>query len=314
MRSTFFSLPRELRDTVYHHYIFEPDGYHFNVESGKFRASGNRPIDLALSLASKSVAAEMHHLALERNVLNFWTSDFRRQEAGRFNALFEQMLDDKSWLLRTLQDPQFGRYKTSEVDKKVAQEYPQLEPLLLDLNNGSWGASIYRASNGGVAESCTRGFLDYLVEVLSRDTNFIKAWGDAYGNDASSYEKRIVPFAKSTLFLSSPEPWAMPSRYELAKMSEVISPRSILERRKWRFSAAAVAINFLNSIPQTTLMKIRKIVLHENRRSVGRPECHGLGLIPFCSQNPKLHMEVSKVPRSSITLRIKICGLNVLAC
>ena len=36
---------------------------------------------------------------------------------------------------------------------------------------------------------------------------------------------------------------------------------------------------------------IRKIVLHEDRRSVAHPECHALGLIPFCVQNPRLYVE-----------------------
>ena len=36
---------------------------------------------------------------------------------------------------------------------------------------------------------------------------------------------------------------------------------------------------------------MRKIVLHEDRRSVAHPECHVLGLIPFCVQNPQLHIE-----------------------
>ena len=36
---------------------------------------------------------------------------------------------------------------------------------------------------------------------------------------------------------------------------------------------------------------IRKIVLHEDRRSVAHPGCHALGLIPFCVQNPQLCVE-----------------------
>ena len=56
-------------------------------------------------------------------------------------------------------------------------------------------------------------------------------------------------------------------------------------------SAAAVAIHFLKSLPQSTRLTIRKIVLHEDRRSVAHPECHALGLIPFCVQNPQLCVE-----------------------
>lgn len=52
----FFTLSRELRDNIYYHYVFEPDGYHYDYESGKFRASGNRSIDLALTYSCKSVS------------------------------------------------------------------------------------------------------------------------------------------------------------------------------------------------------------------------------------------------------------------
>lgn len=55
--------------------------------------------------------------------------------------------------------------------------------------------------------------------------------------------------------------------------------------------AAAVAIQFFKSISQDTCLGIRNVVLHEDRQSVAHPECHVLGLIPFCLQNPRLHIE-----------------------
>ena len=56
-------------------------------------------------------------------------------------------------------------------------------------------------------------------------------------------------------------------------------------------SAAAVAVRFFKSLSQSMCLEIRKFVLHEDRRSVAYPECHVLGLIPFCVQNPLLHIE-----------------------
>ncbi|KAF9768183.1 hypothetical protein IL306_014546 [Fusarium sp. DS 682] len=62
-------------------------------------------------------------------------------------------------------------------------------------------------------------------------------------------------------------------------------------QRKHFFSAAALAIRFLESIPQTQRLLITKLVLNEDRMAVGNPECHIIGLIPFFQDNPKLIIE-----------------------
>ncbi|KAF5013858.1 hypothetical protein FDECE_159, partial [Fusarium decemcellulare] len=118
------------------------------------------------------------------------------------------------------------------------------------------------------------------------------------------------------------EPWAIPSRSTLAKvgdrLQDQLALRSILEwrreewrsplpvyrarkqryeqvhpkrRHKFRFSAAAVAIRFLDSLPVKKRLQIRKIILNEDRVSVGRPECHAQGLILFCKENLQLRVE-----------------------
>ncbi|EXA43225.1 hypothetical protein FOVG_08237 [Fusarium oxysporum f. sp. pisi HDV247] len=62
-------------------------------------------------------------------------------------------------------------------------------------------------------------------------------------------------------------------------------------RRKYWFSATAVAIRFLNRLSLTQRGYLHKLVLNEDRISVGFPESHAIGLIPFFKQNPKLHVE-----------------------
>ncbi len=89
----FLQLPREVRDPIYHYYVYEPDGYHFDYQSGKLRASGNRPVDLALMYTCKAIAAEMQHLALRSNVLHFSTigSEAERLQAGRFDMYIREI-------------------------------------------------------------------------------------------------------------------------------------------------------------------------------------------------------------------------------
>ncbi|RKL02330.1 hypothetical protein BFJ71_g4781 [Fusarium oxysporum] len=62
-------------------------------------------------------------------------------------------------------------------------------------------------------------------------------------------------------------------------------------RRNYWFSATAVAILFLNRLSSTQRGYLHKLVLNEDRISVGFPESHAIGLIPFLKQNPKLHVE-----------------------
>lgn len=60
---------------------------------------------------------------------------------------------------------------------------------------------------------------------------------------------------------------------------------------KHRYSAAAAAIQFLKSLPSRLRTHICTIVLHEDQTAVSAPQCHGMGLIPFCRDNPKLKIE-----------------------
>ncbi|KAG9498272.1 hypothetical protein J7337_011168 [Fusarium musae] len=62
-------------------------------------------------------------------------------------------------------------------------------------------------------------------------------------------------------------------------------------QRKHFFSAAALAIRFLENISQTQRLLITKLILNEDRMAVGHPECHIIGLIPFFEENPNLFIE-----------------------
>jgi len=332
MQSFFFRLSRELRDTIYYFYVYESDDYYFDFESCKFRALGNRSIDLALSLTFKSVAAEMHHLALESNVLNFTTgySEAERLRAGHFNILCEQMEYHKISLLEALRNKPLGDFKSKDVDAKITQRYPQFKSLLPRLRGREimGSASDRFPDRWGVAESYFRGFLDYLIEVLSEDTDFINTYVDFCDRQQRDgcYKKKhlfcqpeIVPFVRSEFLLSSPKPWTVPSDDELAQLDDVradgFRESPVWKRIKWRFSAAAVAIEFFKSLPPQALLRIRNVVLTEDRLSIGRPECHGLGLIQFCLQNPNLRIEVSQERRSlnldRITVRVSDLTLRI---
>lgn len=60
--------------------------------------------------------------------------------------------------------------------------------------------------------------------------------------------------------------------------------------RKYFLSAASIAIEFLERIP-VQRRNIRYIILDEKDPCVNRSECHGLGFIDFCKENPNLRIE-----------------------
>lgn len=62
-------------------------------------------------------------------------------------------------------------------------------------------------------------------------------------------------------------------------------------RKKAFFSATSVAIRFLNRITDKQRISMRHIILDENHTSVSLSMCHANGLIPFCNENEKLHIE-----------------------
>jgi hypothetical protein len=111
------------------------------------------------------------------------------------------------------------------------------------------------------------------------------------------------------------EPWTVPSLSEVAAMAKELrlqgcfdrftywhklqppnydpnysGPRH-LYRRKAFFSGASMAIRFMNRISEHQRHTIRKIIIDEDRPAVARALCHPMGLIPFCTKYPKLHIE-----------------------
>ncbi|KAL2672889.1 hypothetical protein Neosp_013606 [[Neocosmospora] mangrovei] len=127
------------------------------------------------------------------------------------------------------------------------------------------------------------------------------------------------------------DPWAIPSSTELARIGSKLEdgkvwealqtwkyPRSeeavlrvygrrpfwfrdsesrhyqsnnVCYRQAHHFSAAAVAIRFLERLSPSQRLNLRHIVLREDHVSVGQPECHAIGLIRFCRENPWLRVE-----------------------
>ena len=161
-------------------------------------------------------------------------------------------------------------------------------------------------SSYGEADSIFRGFQDYILQILFKNTNFDAALLYHYENHSgegalyrrfgnSDHSRSITAHLLRTghgipIF----DQWSIPSQRELAEMDQFANTCAI-DRGAWkglknRFSAAAAAIRFLRSTPASTRVGFRNIVLHEDRQAVAYPESHVAGLIPFASENPNLHI------------------------
>jgi hypothetical protein len=126
-QSPLFRLPRELRDRVYHFYVFEPEGLHHHCDDrgGYLRTSTGEPIDVRLMRTCQVVAHELNGLALKINTITFTTADRTsahplRSDALRFKRLLDAF-DATKWRLLYNNPDCFTPQNT---DKLVSQ-YPQ---------------------------------------------------------------------------------------------------------------------------------------------------------------------------------------------
>lgn len=126
-------------------------------------------------------------------------------------------------------------------------------------------------------------------------------WFDKYETQLDPASLRIVRRRK---------PWGFPLEPELDHMAHVLTKvgkrmdrvtrirydRGHLyrlnkdDREKYFYSAVAAAVLFLERHPRL-LKYMRRVVIDEDHPSVGYPELHGRGLIPFCAENPQLRIQ-----------------------
>ncbi|KAJ3938961.1 uncharacterized protein N0V96_011073 [Colletotrichum fioriniae] len=106
--SRLLSIPREVRNLIYEHYIIVEAGYIYESDGllgGRLKRADGRPINLNLMYACRLVANKMRHLALRSNTLTFSTITSEsgpsslatleglRMRAARFDGLVGRSLD-----------------------------------------------------------------------------------------------------------------------------------------------------------------------------------------------------------------------------
>ncbi|KAJ4317394.1 hypothetical protein N0V84_007371 [Fusarium piperis] len=313
--ANIFTLPYELRYEIYRHYFTLEGGYAFQSKPGKLATVDGRPIDLALIYTCRLMAEETKDLPLRLNTISFSTVYQPEWSvwAGRFHYQLDLQASIRSDLLLSK-----VREVTSDMYSQIALKFPRFLPMLKDAQEhpappAPWCRHDFQFNVG-------------VHRCLSETLGNWHRWRESASmiNQAVSYTLRLITQAQGEEipawvdeepathdilgFLNKAyEPWDIPSKSELTAMSFELDDRSIWAtigrwrrkerwekqryREKFRFSAAAVAIQFLNSLPARVRLQLRKMVLHEDHVSVAHQERHARGLIPFCRENPGLRIE-----------------------
>jgi hypothetical protein len=296
MPSSFLlSLPRELRDMIYETYVWSNEGYAYNYKTNKIlRADGNH-IELSLSLTCRQVAYEMSGLALRSNTITISTyfSESTRESAGLFHAAIRTIFFARTRLLGHLAP----KLLTPRIAHTVTEKYPMLAPLVNTWFQGKEVAMIqegysmvhHECYHCGEAPSLWNEFVQFTLKQLSQHPNFMREAGHKPVFWTTRAGCNAIEAANASF-----DPWTILDDPKLDELTAItgIEPRPYLyfDHLKYCYSAASVALRFLESLTPQTRKHVRNLVLREDWQSVASPACHGRGLIPHCVENPELRI------------------------
>lgn len=320
-----FDLPRELRDLIYLQYFLCDGGYILDSNSNKLKCADGARIDLSLRLTCKKLAKETNGIALSSNALRFVAvcpeDQEQRETAGRFGlALTELHLTQSSKLDQIYPDT---LSVPDDIWKEISAIEPRLAPYvdflrrrpngwrIMEFSNGTRGSvpSIIERPEIGYPGTCGetpsgfRKFVRSALEILLANKHRFES------EEFPRFEKGVLPPHVTQIegiVGINPSAWEIPTLQSLDRYLRDMCPATAAEISElWEtpnggidlrliehhYSAAATAIRFLCSLPRDSRLSIRNIILNEDRAAVAFPEAHGLGLIPYCQENPRLRVE-----------------------
>jgi hypothetical protein len=305
----FLFLPREIRDLIYCDYLRmgTEDGYTYDFEAGKLRTADKQPIDLSLMYTCRLVANEMRGLPLRFHRITFTTlySDELRLRAGRWAYLMHLAEDT---MYKTLEG--VASRMSPEMAREVAQRFGDtfFYRIFQHMRDGNHWRYMHSGPHWGQVPSSHREVVCQVLRLAAREPSLWAYMSEERwaGEDLEGNPIPILQPFDITVELSMVEnPWRIPTEAEMDAMVEGLphwphpsyTDRKLsceywkTDQGKYRFSAAAAAIHFLESVPSAVRRQIRTIHLLEDRVSVALPACHAKGLIPFCLENPELRIE-----------------------
>ena len=207
---------------------------------------------------------EMRDLALKTNTIAFSTLylESERKEIGNFGAFITNIYEARFRAFeKTSYD--YRSLVTQEILAELAEQWPQFVPAehLHDEWNGPRTPGLQQLI-GTTSEF--RNFVDHALCLLG--TRFAR---EIHRNDV----RRNFP--RETFSSLELDPWIILNSTNKKKLPTEIGPHSggLRDRIQFRYSAAAVAVRYLSSLPPSTRKCIRNITLSEDHEAVAYPEC-----------------------------------------
>jgi hypothetical protein len=233
--------------------------------------SGGSPVQLALMRTCRKIGHETKGLAFELNTLHFYPTDSEEtwKRAGQFQALIERLTQCDVVLLEAAR-----RCKAPALPEDITREYPGMRT---ETSAGINGATyhylpwLHHHSPMNEPGSTVRRFFANTVDLVSKHPEFAKTV-----EDQIIWRSGIArnPTADEILSLRTSS-WYIPTVQHLELAQAVLDfPGSLhhWDHVKYRFSAAAVAIDMLRKLDKKSCMQIRHIYLHEDCTSVAYPD------------------------------------------
>lgn len=276
---------------IYVAYVLEDDGYFYDFRSGKLTAAGGRRIDLSLMLTCAQVANEMRGLALGTNLVTFSTvyDGNLRKTAGQFDFLMQNLTHSLRLLLEKMQGP-----PTPTMLEQLEVENPHFKPCFERIRNKE--SDIIReawiSSWCGIS-SLHFDFIQSTMRLLAAHQHTISF----SQQDLRRLQDRGPQTVDDVLSLQYPR-WSIPTQTHISTLRDALRPtkeeweewEEMSDRVKYRISAAASAIHFLQGLSASSRLELRRLCVYEDFSSVSYPECHSRGFIPFCKENRELRV------------------------
>ncbi|KAH4604852.1 hypothetical protein HBH77_160550 [Parastagonospora nodorum] len=276
VQSRLLALPRELRDMVYTYYTTTADGYRFSPETRRLTLAAGSFIDFGLMYTCKLIAIEMKALHLRVNAVHFWTS-CEGKDRITSEALDSRLRHHFVLLCAILREAR--AFIDDDVVRYVRETHPpflpHIEQLRMVRRNYTLQLDIW-----GAVPSLHRHFVYGTLQYMLHGPNSAGLGELMYNEDLSAQDVQ-------NLTTEAHPAW------QIRKQAYLENPLfdDYRDGKSQRLSAAAIAISFLSSLSSKAKKEMRMIVLHEDEKADAWPECHAQGLIPFCQENPNLHIE-----------------------
>jgi hypothetical protein len=308
-RLPFFTLPRELRDSIYGYYFLRDDGYIYDLNSKRLKGSDaeGHIIHMDLVYTCKAAAKETKGLALRLNTITFRTAP--TEETAYRARLLEDIANLMEYLHITML---YAAKKHGCIDlarlRQAEFGLPKaiVETTYFNILRHRWVQEGH--ATPALSQSAARQLYRRMLRIASSHSNFQQAMAkhdyflahpEISPSDILNWEDDKLWFGTNDVGSSgSIAMWNMPTIEELETLKDRFDPLwsrfgkdlDIDPYIKYRFSAAAVAISFLESLPSAVRMQVQHVNLDEDFKSSARPECHAIGLVRFCLENPRLRI------------------------